>query len=215
MEASTRDGRDFHIRIRRPFGGVGRRHTDCAYRPGPRILAAADNWSVVGRSRELERGVKTVEPQYPDIDGAEKSVAPHGDPGIISCSKEDTVCGGPNSRGVGSAWRVGDVGGNGKESPDRPYSQEDLDDKTTGFDCHHPRQISRWAEFTFDPSKIKKDVLKARILENGFISSASLSLQSRTSSAERERNPVGPQTHHQSGMLRLYPRPTTWITNYD
>ncbi|KAJ7460416.1 hypothetical protein B0H11DRAFT_2199007 [Mycena galericulata] len=70
-------------------------------------------------------------------------------------------------------------------------------------------QISRWPESTFDPSKIKKDVLKARILENGFVLSASLSLQSRTSPAERERNSVGPKTHHQSGMLRLYPRPTT------
>ncbi|KAJ7714691.1 hypothetical protein B0H14DRAFT_3901744 [Mycena olivaceomarginata] len=31
-----------------------------------------------------------------------------------------------------------------------------------------PRQIYRWPESTFNPSKIKKDILKARILENGF-----------------------------------------------
>ncbi|KAJ7793216.1 hypothetical protein B0H14DRAFT_2623110 [Mycena olivaceomarginata] len=173
--------------------------------------AALVNETADAPAREGERGVKTVE--YPDIDVTEKAVTQHGDPGIISCSKEDTVAhsaGGLTAGELDPHTELAMSAGTAIESPDRPYSQEDLNDKTKQDLIAIIRgQISRWPESTFDPSKIKKDVLKARILENGFVLSASFSYQSRTSSAERERNPVGPQTHHQSGMLRLYPPPTT------
>jgi hypothetical protein len=51
-------------------------------------------------------------------------------------------------------------------------------------------QIYRWPESTFNPSKIKKDILKARILENGFTGVfAPLPLQSTSIHIQRHEGP--------------------------
>ncbi|KAJ7848787.1 hypothetical protein B0H13DRAFT_1906540 [Mycena leptocephala] len=172
--------------------------------PDPLVNETAD-----GPSRELERGAKTIEPQYLDIDGTEKAVTPHGDPGIISRSKEDTVAHSAGGLTTGELHPHGELAtsaGTAIESTDRPYSQEDLDDKTKQDLIAIIRgQISRWPESTFDPSKIKKDVLKARILENGFVLSASLSLQTRTQTTTESptASPSGTETYTERLLVKF------------
>ncbi|KAJ7863662.1 hypothetical protein B0H13DRAFT_2354087 [Mycena leptocephala] len=70
---------------------------------------------------------------------------------------------------------------------ERPYSREDLAGKTKDDLIAIIRgQISRWPESSFNPSKIKKDILKTRILESGFIVVSASPPLPRPTSPERD-----------------------------
>ncbi|KAJ7805901.1 hypothetical protein B0H14DRAFT_2877809 [Mycena olivaceomarginata] len=111
-------------------------------------------------SRDLEESAMKLEPQYSG--GTEQTASLHGDLGTVSCSQEGTMLLEPNRVECVTA-------DDSSSSTERPYSRDDLDGKTKDDLIAIIRgQIYRWPESTFNPSKIKKDILKARILENGF-----------------------------------------------
>ncbi|KAJ7805917.1 hypothetical protein B0H14DRAFT_2877846 [Mycena olivaceomarginata] len=111
-------------------------------------------------SRDLEESAMKLEPQYSG--GTEQTASLHGDLGTVSCSQEGTMLLEPNRVECVTA-------DDSSSSTERPYSRDDLDGKTKDDLIAIIRgQIYRWPESTFNPSKIKKDILKARILENGL-----------------------------------------------
>ncbi|KAJ7817639.1 hypothetical protein B0H13DRAFT_2379547 [Mycena leptocephala] len=107
--------------------------------------------------------------------------------------------------------RVECVTADDSSSPtERPYSRDDLDGKTKDDLIAIIRgQIYRWPESTFNPSKIKKDILKARILENGFTGVfAPLPLQSTSIHIQSHEGPDVTEVSQSQAIHPRHARPT-------